>query len=115
MLRITRFESRLLGRVVHVVLGVVRVAGPEWLFVVGIVEPVPNLNLYEDLSSGSPPQQVFEPSPILLVPLVQIVLAVRKLLERIDLEAFQRTVAHRVANIVRADLCHLVEMRFQVR
>ncbi len=104
-------EARLFVGVVDVVLRIVRMRFPV---LCGVVEAVPDLDLHDDVPLGGPAEQVLEAPPVFVVPLVEVVLAVGALGERIDLEALVPPVAHRVADVVAAGCLDLVEVLLEV-
>jgi len=63
---------------------------------------------------GCPLQHVLEPLPVLVVPLLQIVLAVLAAGEGIQLESLVRAVAHGVADVVAARGPQLIQVLFEV-
>ena len=64
---------------------------------------------------AGPFEQVLKTVPILIVPLVQIILAVGQSFERIYLKTLVLPVAHCIANIVAAYACQQVQMFLQIR
>ena len=72
--------------------------------------PIEHLDLYDDVPRMREAQEILEPPPVLVVPLVQIELAVHPLVgEDVALVA----VAHHVADVVAADRLQQVEMALQ--
>jgi len=72
VVRVMLRETRLRIVVVHVILRVIRVRFP---IVAGIVEAIPDLDLHDDAPLGRPLEEVLEPPPVFLVPLIEVVLA----------------------------------------
>ena len=100
---ITGGQPGLCGGVVDVVGRIVRVRLPVFFAgVVGVVEPVPDLDLDDDVAPGGLAQQPFEPLPVLVVPPVQVIAAVRPARVGMDLETLDAPVAHGVADVVAA-------------
>ena len=79
-----------------------------------VIEPIPHLDLHYDVTLAGPSEQVSETIPILIVPLVQVVLAVRQSFEWIDLEALVFPVTHGIANIVPAHTRQQIQVLLQV-
>ncbi len=80
----------------------------------GVVEAIPDFDLHEDAPLMSPLEHIREPLPVFVVPLLQVVFAVGDSLIRIQFKALILAVTHRVADVVRPHLGHLVQMFFQV-
>ena len=112
VVRVFGREAGLLVGVVDVVFGVVWVRGPVAR---GIIEAVPDFDLYDYVAFGGPAEHVFETVPVFFVPLVEVVLAIGELLEGLDFEVVVLAVAHGVADVVCADGHHFVEVLFEVR
>ena len=81
---------------------------------VGVIEAVPEFDLDDDVTLGCPLQQVAKTLPVLVVPLVEIVLAVFKTAIGIDFEVVIVPVAHGIADVVAAHGMQLVEMLLEI-
>ncbi len=75
-----------------------------------VVEAVPDFDLHNDVTPTGLAQHPLETLPILIVPGVEIVLAVVESFERIDFESLVLSITHRVANDVATCLRQTVEL-----